>query len=92
MSKYLVDREKMRENKPDHNLQLISVWSEIADNFDKDDLSRIRKYHEEKLNRYRHRKDWEAWVEEDELDIEGERILAEIKNYKSEFFFNSSVL
>ena len=92
MSKYLVDREKMRENKPDQNLQLITVWSEIADNFDKSDTERIRKFHEEKLNRYRNRKDWEAWVEEDDLDIEGERILAEIKNYKSEFFFNSNVL
>ena len=42
----------------------------------------------EKLERYRNRKDWEAWIEEDEQDIEGERVLAEIKNYKDEFFFN----
>jgi hypothetical protein len=41
-----------------------------------------------KLDRYRKRKDWEAWVEEDELDIEGERVLAEIKNYKAEYFYN----
>lgn len=41
----------------------------------------------DKLTRYRARKDWEAWVEEDELDIEGERIISEIKNYKDEFFY-----
>jgi hypothetical protein len=41
----------------------------------------------EKLARYRARKDWEAWVEEDELDIEGERMIAEIKNFKDEFFY-----
>jgi hypothetical protein len=44
------------------------------------------------LNRYRKRKPWEAWVEEDELDIEGDRILAEIKNYKAEFFFDNFAL
>lgn len=42
----------------------------------------------QKLERYRKRKDWEAWIEEDELDIEGDRILAEIKSYKAEYFFN----
>lgn len=41
-----------------------------------------------RLERYRKRKDWEAWVEEDELDIEGERILSEIKNYRAEYFYN----
>jgi hypothetical protein len=41
------------------------------------------------MERYRNRKEWEAWIEEDELDIEGERILAEIKNYKAEHFFDS---
>jgi hypothetical protein len=51
------------------------------------DVERVRKDHLEKLERYRARKEWEAWVEEDELDIEGERILAEMKNYKSEYFY-----
>jgi hypothetical protein len=52
----------------------------------------VRQFHLAKLERYRKRKDWEAWVEEDELDIEGERIIAEIKNYKSEFFFNNAIM
>jgi hypothetical protein len=53
-------------------------------------LERVRKEHIEKLNRYKARKDWEAWIEEDELDIEGERVLSEIKNYKAEHFFKIS--
>lgn len=68
-------------------LEKIVPWREIADNYNNDDLERIRKEHEERLNRYRNRKEWEAWVEEDELDIEGDRILLEIKLYKPEFFF-----
>lgn len=36
------------------------------------------------MARYRKRKDWEAWIEEDEMDIEGDRIISEIKNYKAE--------
>lgn len=49
-------------------------------------MERVRKEHLDKLERFRKRKDWEAWAEEDELDIEGERILSEIKNYKDEYF------
>ncbi len=45
--------------------------------------------HKERLARYRKQRDWEQWCEEDELDLEGERVLAEIKNFKGEFFFNS---
>ena len=51
------------------------------------EVERIRMEHLKKLDRYRARKDWEAWVEEDELDIEGERIISEIKNFKDEFFY-----
>ncbi len=54
--------------------------------YSSEDLDRVRREHREKVERYRKRKDWEAWVEEDELDIEGERIIAEIKNYKIEYF------
>lgn len=76
---------------PKKNIQNIKLWSQISDNYTSDDLVRIRREHYEKLERYRSRKDWEAWIEEDELDIEGERIIAEIKNYKAEFFFNTSI-
>jgi hypothetical protein len=46
-----------------------------------EDLDRVKKEHYLKLQRYRERKDWEQWTEEDELDLEGERLLAEVKNY-----------
>lgn len=58
------------------------MWSAIADNFTQEDVRQVRRDHNEKLARYRKGKDWETWVEEDELDLEGERTLAEIKNFK----------
>jgi hypothetical protein len=35
-------------------------------------------------------KEWEKDIEEDDQDIDGDRILAEIKNYKNEYFFNTN--
>lgn len=52
------------------------------------DTKRVKIEHEKKLDRYRKRKPWEAWCEEDENDMEGDRILAEIQNYKQEVKFN----
>ena len=34
-------------------------------------------------------KDYENWIEEDEFDIEGDRLLEAIKNYKYEKFFDT---
>ena len=67
----------------------IVVWTQLADqnSYTVSDLDKVRKSHLEKLNRYRARKDWEAWVEEDDIDLEGERTISEIKNYKDEFFY-----
>ena len=70
-------------------LRRIKEWSKFADNFTKEDLDRAHEQHLERLKRYRNRKPWEAWIEEDELDLEGERLLSEIKNYKEEHFFNT---
>ena len=61
----------------------------MAENFTHEDKTHVVRKHKERLARYRKRKDWEAWIEEDELDIEGDRLLSEIKNYKSEHFFNT---
>ncbi len=68
-------------------IKQVRPWSEIHDNYDNEDRVQALQEHREKMARYRKRKDWEAWVEEDELDIEGERLVAEIKNYKSEHFW-----
>mmetsp|Transcript_3157 Transcript_3157/g.2122 ORF Transcript_3157/g.2122 Transcript_3157/m.2122 type:complete len:98 (+) Transcript_3157:632-925(+) len=91
MMDYLITKEELDPNKP-FDFKQIPVWSYMADNFTAEDLKRVRDKHHEKLDRYRKRKEWEAWVEEDELDIEGDRILAEIKNYKAEFFFDHMVV
>ncbi len=82
------DYLQKKNEKENVNIKNIVVWSQIADNFTVQDVERVRKEHLDKLDRYRKRKDWEAWIEEDELDIEGERILAEIKSYKAEHFYN----
>ena len=62
----------------------IVLWTQLAppEAFSVADVERVRGEHLERLGRYRARKEWEAWVEEDELDIEAERVLAEVKNYK----------
>ena len=70
-------------------LSKIKVWSEMADNFTNEDQSEVMKAHRERLGRHRRRKDWEAWIEKDDLDLDGERIIAEIRNYKSEHFWNT---
>ena len=79
-------------------LDKIKQWSEVDETKEvdeskpnaktkKDDLLEA---HKERLNRYRQRKEWEKVVEEDDMDLDGERILAEIKNYKLEHFFNTN--
>ena len=91
-----VDNPKEKERLEDEaaeaaaaRIKQIKNWSEIADNFTNEDkLASIRE-HKERMARYRKRKDWEAWIEEDDLDIEGDRIISEIKNYKSEHFWNT---
>jgi hypothetical protein len=87
MQEYLVKRPEDADDTA--RVKDIVLWGQLADatSFTTADLERVRKEHLEKLARYKARKDWEAWVEEDELDIESERILAEIKNYKHEYFY-----
>lgn len=90
MNQYLVTRP----DDPDEVAKVkdVILWTQLADagSIPLHEVERIRKEHTEKLNRYRARKDWEAWVEEDELDIEGERIISEIKNFKAEYFYKVS--
>jgi len=89
MSTYL-----LKKNDADSNPQIkdIIVWRDLCppSMYSAADVERVRKEHNEKLQRYRERKDWQAWVEEDELDLEGERILAEVTNYKQEYFYKIS--
>jgi hypothetical protein len=37
------------------------------------------------VERVQSKKNWERYLDDDDLDLEGERILSEIRNYKAEF-------
>jgi len=52
------------------------------------EIVRVEGEHKKKLDWYRKRKPWEAMIQEDEMDLEAERVLAEIQNYKQEVLFN----
>lgn len=81
MQEYLVRRPEDADETA--RVKDIILWTQLAapEAFSLADVERVRREHLDRLGRYRARKDWEAWVEEDELDIEAERILAEVKNY-----------
>jgi hypothetical protein len=64
------------------------MWSKVS-SCSAEEISDVRKAHMERLANYRKRKEWQGWVEEDDMDLEGERLLAEIKNYKDESLLNS---
>lgn len=83
------EEEKLDEQSASR-LRQIKSWGEMADNFSPEDKQDIIKTHRERLARHRKRKDWEAWIETDDLDIDGERMIAEIKNYKGEHFWNTT--
>jgi len=53
-------------------------------------MSNLKREHHARIERYRNRKAWEDWTEEDEQELEGSRLLADIKNFKSEKFFNTA--
>lgn len=82
MQEYLLKRPEDADETA--SVKDIVLWGQLAppEAFSTADVERVRKEHLERVARYKARKDWEAWVEEDELDIEAERVLAEVKNYK----------
>jgi len=86
MQEYLVRRPEDADEAA--RVKDIVLWTQLAppEAFSTQDVERVRREHLERVARYRARKDWEAWVEEDELDIEAERVLAEVKNYKGYSF------
>ena len=97
----LVDEDEENKNEVDRaeedaamaaleRIKQVRVWSEIHDNFNNDDKLAAVREHRERMARDRKRKDWEAWTEETELDIDGERLIADIKNYKSEHFWQTN--
>ena len=95
------DNEEVAALEAAARLRRIRAWGDaVAATYKEDDDPRAHegdqagrteaiRAHKERLARDRKRTDWQAWVEEDELDMEGERLISEIKNYKSEHFFNT---
>lgn len=71
-------------------IKKITEWSQLQQNFTNEEKQQVIGEHRARMARYRKRKDWEAWGEEDETDLDGARIISEIKNYKSEFFWNTA--
>ena len=70
-------------------IKRIRVWHEIGDNFTNEEKQTSIREHKERMGRQRKQQPWQVWIEPDEMDIEGDRIISEIKNYKSEFFWNT---
>ena len=84
------ENEQLAAARAERRIRDIKQWGELNEEIPTDVLSDARKAHRDKLASYRKRKDWEALVEEDEIDMEGDRLLSEIKNYKSEHAFNTA--
>lgn len=53
-----------------------------------DEYQQAQDRHQEKLEKYRNQKKYMRWVQEDEEDIEGEKVYADSKNLGREKFFN----
>ena len=61
---------------------------------DKDLQAEVEKEHQNRLRLYALRRDNEQfkdWADETEMDLDGDKLLAEIKNYKSEKMFGSGL-
>jgi hypothetical protein len=61
---------------------------------DKDLQAEVEKEHQNRLRLYALRRDNEQfkdWADETEMDLDGDQLLAEIKNYKSEKMFGSGL-
>ena len=72
------------------NLSEIKLYQKVTEEpVGQDELRDVRKHHLARLAEYRKRRDWQGWCQEDDLDMEGERILAEIKNFKTEYMFQT---
>ena len=73
-------------------IQKIKVWQDMADmQMERSHREDLLKAHRRKLGILRTEKEYMTWVEEDELDIEGDRLLKEINNYKGEHLYSTEL-
>ena len=64
-------------------------WSHIFTDLDEEERKQARREHRDRIAKFRKCKDWEVLIEEDEEDVAGNQLIADIKNYKKEFWFNT---
>lgn len=64
------------------------VYSDIVGMVPAEAWNRSREAHLSKLRKYREQKDYQIFIEEDEDDIEGEKIYSSIKNLHAEKFYH----
>ena len=71
------------------NLSDIKLFQRVTEeSVGKEEEHDIKDSHRKKLEKFRQMKDWQQQCQEDEIDMEGERILADLKNFKSEYIFH----
>ena len=66
----------------------IQVWSDAAGAVSTKSWNYARDLHQDKLHQLRNMKEYEGWIKEDEEDVEGERVISDIKNLYAEQYFN----
>ena len=70
-------------------IQDIKCWSQINNGVEKKQWEQAESLHLEKLEKYRFQDKYvRGLLDEDEDDVEGEKIISDIKNLNSERFFN----
>ena len=73
-------------------IQDLKVWSHINNGVERKQWEQAEKLHLEKLEKYRFQQKYVSLIEEDEDDVEGEKIISDIKNLNHERFFNMYVM
>lgn len=93
-SKNIADDEDdlKRQTKFYKKINDLKVWSLINNGVEKKQWEQAEALHEEKLEKYRFQQKYVSLIEEDEDDVEGEKIISDIKNLNHERFFNMYVM
>jgi hypothetical protein len=69
-------------------LKDIKVFSDITGNVVTQDWELSKNGHHEKLGKYRVMKKYQKCLEDDEDDVEAEKVMSDIRNLNNEKFFN----
>ena len=83
---------KKRQTQFNKKIPDLKVWSHINNGVEKKQWEQAEALHLEKLDKYRFQEKYVQLIEEDEDDVEGEKIISDIKNLNHERFFNMYVM